>query len=1094
MSESDLPAGTVIVNRYVVGAELGAGAMGSVHLAEQTALDRMVAIKVLRTDGPVTARARRRLHREARAVARISHPNVVQVHDYGETYELRPFLVMERIEGPTARAWYRQDPTLEDVLDATDAALAGLAAAHAAGVLHRDLKPANMLVRAGDPKQLVLVDFGIAAVLREPQDDDDEDDEPPISATLNEGASRLTRPGTVMGTPLYMSPEQAMGVDAGPASDVYAMGIILYEWLHGRPPFSGPVRDVMYAHVHRTLPEGDARYDLPPGLRELLRRALEKDDARRFPDAAAMRRALQRVRRSGGEVGSPRAVRGRAESPPTLLGKLSPDAIPSVPAKLPFAAREAEFLNLVALLQPRDGRGRIVLVRGASGLGKTRLVREAVEAVARTGAARVGAGVAREEAGPFAEIVSALAELDGNNSDITGAREQSMLRGGYDDGLERRVRSVAGGLPAILLLDDLHRAGPATFSFLERIAEAQLLDPFALTVVATLEAGISLSRLSRHAEVVDLIDLPRMTDAGIEELMTSALALTDEAARRLAAPCGGSPLLAAQLLRHVVRSNLLEPSDGGWELPDDALGELGGSPSVEQLLRFRLDGLLANGAAVVAVMEAAAVLGDRFDVDQLEDVLAVGDAPLGGESLDDVLDQLLSEGALAEILGPGDRLAWDSGLLRQLVLADMQGSRRRRRLSAAAARALSDVPGSERAVVELFLLAGEPFEAAPFAVDAGEDAVLAGEWNDAVRFLSTGLASGSLGRRPRLRALFAMAEADNALGRRQEAEARFEEALRHAETSVESARAWFGVGRSRHNRGETKEAVDGLTTALEVLDGDAGRPASRLRNRIVRTLAATAQNRSRRVKPDAPAESDGPLERLEYFKTVGTLALLQDEPVAAAEAYRSALTEARAAGAEADEPRVLHDLGVALRRAGQADDAKRILLEALEAARRVRTRPLEAKLLNELGELSRALGAPKAARDHYAGAVAIWEARGDHQAFVGRLNLALTDVESDRSARAVRSLEGLAARPEGIPDRWRVPYALTSAFAFASSGNHDSAEAELDVAVYLLLGARANPPEARAMIALIQALWQAENDVTRADRAALMLTQLSADK
>jgi tetratricopeptide (TPR) repeat protein len=226
---------------------------------------------------------------------------------------------------------------------------------------------------------------------------------------------------------------------------------------------------------------------------------------------------------------------------------------------------------------------------------------------------------------------------------------------------------------------------------------------------------------------------------------------------------------------------------------------------------------------------------------------------------------------------------------------------------------------------------------------------------------------------------------------------------------------------------------------------------------------------------------------------VGTLALLQDEPVAAAEAYRSALTEARAAGAEADEPRVLHDLGVALRRAGQADDAKRILLEALDAARRVRTRPLEAKILNELGELSRALGAPKAARDHYAGAVAIWEARGDHQAFVGRLNLALTDVESDRSARAVRSLEGLAARPEGIPDRWRVPYALTSAFAFASSGNHDSAESELDVAVYLLLGARANPPEARAMITLIQALWQADNDVTRADRAALMLTQLAAD-
>jgi len=1090
---SDLRPGTVIANRYVVGEELGAGAMGSVHIAKQTALDRMVAVKVLRTGGPVTARARRRLHREARAVARISHPNVVQVHDYGVIDEERPFLVMERIEGPTASAWYRQGPTLDDVLDATDAALAGLAAAHAAGVLHRDLKPANMLVRGGDPKQLVLVDFGIAAVLREPREG--AAGEPEIAATLGDDSARLTHPGTVMGTPLYMSPEQAMGVDAGPASDVYAMGVILYEWLHGRPPFEGPVRDVLYAHVHRTLPEGAATYDLPPGLPEILRRALAKDVGNRFPDAGTMRRALQRVRRTGARSAVPARPAG---VPATAPGRVGPGAAPHLPAELPFAGREAEFLRLVPLVQPAETRGRIVLVRGAPGVGKTRLVREVVEAVAQTGAARVGAAAARPNVGPHAELLAALAELDGEPGERTLPPERSTPPGEIDDRLERRMRAATREGPVILRLEDLEHAGQATTAFLDRLAGAQTLDPFPLVVVATVgpegDATPALALLARHAEVVEWLDLDRMTDAGIEELLGCALALSDEAARRLAAPCGGSPLLAVQLLRHVVRAGQLAPGDAGWELPDDALADLGASASLEHLLRLRLEALALDPLSR-AVLEAAAVLGDRFDVERLEAVLAVGEDPPSDAALDDVLDRLLEEGALNEPAGPGDRLGWDSGLLRGLVLAEIAGSRRRRRLSAAAAEALAETPGSERAVVELYLLAGRPMDAAPHAVAAGEQAVLAGEWSDAVRLLTSALGSGGLSRGTRTRALFAMAEADNALGRRAEAEERFEEALAHAGSATDRARAWFGIGRSRFNRGRSSEATDGLITALEVLDGTGGRTASRLRNRILRTLAATAQAAPAAelddIAPDPPGPDDGPRERLEHHKTVGTFALLRGDPAAAAEAYQAALAEAKAAGAEADEPRVLHDLSVAHRRAGRPGAARRALLDGLDAARRVRTRPLEAKLLNELGELARDAGAPEEAREHYAGAVAIWEARGDHQAFVGRLNLALTDVESGRADQAVGSLEALGAREGGIPARWRVPYALTSAYAAAAAGEHDFAEGELDVAVEVLRRAGANPAEARSMIERVRDLWANLGLKDRASRADVMLARLA---
>ncbi len=253
----------VIAGRYRLARQLAAGAMSEVWAADDLELGRTVALKLLAPEADAT-----RFEREARAVAALSHPNVSALYDYGDA-DGRPYIVFEYLPGGSLEdrlAAGRPLPDADTRRIASEIA-AGLAHAHARGVIHRDLKPSNVLFDATG--HATIADFGIARV---------------------EGSTSATEVGTVLGTAAYLSPEQAAGEEATPASDVYAFGVILFRMLTGRRPFES-ADALAVATMHRDLePPSVARLrpDAPARLESLAAAALAKSPADRPRDGAAV--------------------------------------------------------------------------------------------------------------------------------------------------------------------------------------------------------------------------------------------------------------------------------------------------------------------------------------------------------------------------------------------------------------------------------------------------------------------------------------------------------------------------------------------------------------------------------------------------------------------------------------------------------------------------------------------------------------------------------------------------------------------------------------------------------------------------------------
>jgi len=270
-----MTADTLFADRYRLERRLGVGGMATVQLAMDTRLERRVAVKLLAEHLAADSNFISRFRREALAAARLVHPNIVQVFDFGEEQTTgRQYIVMEFVDGSSCAEILRELGRLEpdDAVSILTQACRGLDYAHRNGVIHRDVKPGNLL-RGRDGGQVKLADFGIAKAAEH---------------------SDMTKVGSVLGTAAYLSPEQARGEPAGPSSDLYALGVVSYQLLAGRLPYEAASLTDLARQQDTRAPQPLHEVDpkIPRPLSLVVARALERDPEDRFPDAGAMDQAL----------------------------------------------------------------------------------------------------------------------------------------------------------------------------------------------------------------------------------------------------------------------------------------------------------------------------------------------------------------------------------------------------------------------------------------------------------------------------------------------------------------------------------------------------------------------------------------------------------------------------------------------------------------------------------------------------------------------------------------------------------------------------------------------------------------------------------
>ena len=274
---------------YEILSPLGAGGMGEVYRARDTRLERTVAVKVLPSQFTTSVAARERFQREARAVAALQHPNICTIYDVGETDDHQHFIVMELLDGETLHQRLSRGPI--DIAQLVDLGIAladALDAAHAHALIHRDIKPANIVLTTRGPK---ILDFGLAKSVASAR-------MASLQPTLPAGPT-LTDPGSTVGTVAYMSPEQLRGEELDGRTDLFSLGLVLYEMATGRPAFTGATSAVISAAILHQSPMSprQLRSDLPAALEQIIMKMLEKDRDIRCQTASELRADLKRVKR-----------------------------------------------------------------------------------------------------------------------------------------------------------------------------------------------------------------------------------------------------------------------------------------------------------------------------------------------------------------------------------------------------------------------------------------------------------------------------------------------------------------------------------------------------------------------------------------------------------------------------------------------------------------------------------------------------------------------------------------------------------------------------------------------------------------------------
>jgi len=833
--------------------------MGEVLLAEDTRLERRVAIKLLPSSAEADPVARERLRREALAAASLDHPFICKVYEIGDA-DGREFIVMEYIEGETLHAATRRALLpLNRVLDIAHDLAQALDAAHRRGIVHRDLKPANVMITTHG--HVKVMDFGLAKQT--------------VATGAHAGLSTadpqntqlaLTDSGTRLGTPAYMSPEQVLGGGLDPRSDIFSLGVILHELATGRHPFlRDEPADTMAAILRDPPARGSRDADEVVGFSTVIGRMLAKACAERHQTTGELLADLE-------------ALRDRARSS-SARGAV---ATPAQPAeRTPFVGRDAEAGELRRLLDRMlTGQGGMVLIGGEPGVGKTRLARELLAAARERGCICLTGHCYEMEGAPpfmpFVEIVeqtvhmvpqAARAAMGEYAAEI--AAMVPSLRRSYSDipplpdvPTEQQRRLIFGAFleyirrgnqksPGVFLLDDLHWADEPTLQLLlhtaPHIAQMRLLvvgtyrdveldvkRPFAKTLESLLRQRFATR-----------IALRRLDESGVLHLLSamSGSPAPSGLVKAVFRETEGNPFFIEEVYQHLSEEGKLFDASGAWKT-DLRVDTIEVPEGVRLVIGRRLDRL---GEQARKVLTAAAVIGRTFPLDLLGAIVDVSE--------DDVLEAVEeAEGAqlvAAETSQRTPRYGFVHELIRTTLVNGLSLPRRQRlhlKIADALERLRAASLESQASVLAHHLYqAGAAADAQRTAKAlklAGTRALAAAAFEEGLETFDNLIALELTEDDPLLAAACEhRGHALFALGRHEESVAAYDRALTiYSALGDDSGigRAAFGEGNNYAWRGFVSEARAPLARGLQALSPQ----AERERGLLLSWLAATLMTRA----------------------------------------------------------------------------------------------------------------------------------------------------------------------------------------------------------------------------------------------------------
>lgn len=706
--------GSLIVQRYRIDAEIGHGGMGTIYRAHDSLLDRDVAIKVL-TSSKLGTDGRARLLHEAQAVARLAHPNIVTVYDAGET-EGMPFIVMELANGKSLHEMGML--TIPQVIEIARQLCDALYYAHQHGTIHRDIKPENILVLRSDGRLTAkLMDFGMAHSI---------------------GSEHITEEGVIVGTTLYLAPELIQGKPATIQSDLYAVGVTLYECVAGRPPFTGEnILAILSQHLHSpVVPPSTFNDKISPELDKLLLRLMSKQPEDRPVSARDLQVILEEI-----ESRTLAPVAG-IEFP--LLDRI-------VRGRLVARTHELQEAN-INWQKAISGESRVLLISGEPGIGKTRFVRELmVEAQLHKATVLLGECYAEGDM-PYAPIAQMI-----QSTDLTGLSNarlaelitivpalqvkypdvqpnpplepQASQQRLYDSVVEWCLELNKKG-PILLVVDDAHWADGGTLSLLRHLARRALRLKLRLLMILTyreveLDEALALNDVLHdlyHERLATRLKLKRFNRDQTRDMLAVLFAeeITPELLDGIYQETEGNPFFIEEVCKALIEDGKIYRKGTSW----DRLGmdEIEIPQSIKIAIQTRIARLPDN---VQETLRLAAVLGREFDFEILQAV-----SGLNEEVLINALEhaehaqliQELRQVAIEPAIG-SSRFSFTHALIHSNLHESLSGIRRQRLHRKVASTLTKIKPDALEALAYHHLQAGDFELARAYSLKAGEHAL-----------------------------------------------------------------------------------------------------------------------------------------------------------------------------------------------------------------------------------------------------------------------------------------------------------------------------------------------------------------------------------